>query len=88
MKLEKRIDSLTLQEAIQLILAGLQRHMLDIHFTAQKFLDRVNQILKPINRACDFVYHSLHTSGIGTSVQVPMPLVCYNSRRRAEIMGL
>ena len=55
--------------SIQLILAGLQRHMLDINFTAQKFLDRQNQIFKPIHRACDFVYHSLHTSGIGTSVE-------------------
>ena len=54
---------------IHQILAGLQRHMLDLNYCSLKFLDRQDQIFKPIHSVCDSVYHSLHTSGIGTSVR-------------------
>ena len=55
--------------SIHQILAGLQRHMLDLNYCSPKFLDRQNKMFKPIHGACDSVYHSLHSSGVGTSVR-------------------
>ena len=54
--------------SIYQILAGLQRHMLEMNHLAPKFLDRSKSEFRPIHGACDAVYHKLHTSGIGTVV--------------------
>ena len=34
-------------------MAGLQRHMLDMNYSAPKFLDRSNSDFRPIHGACD-----------------------------------
>lgn len=49
--------------------------MLDLNHCSPKFLDRQNQMFKPIHGTCDSVYHSLHSSGLvrlfDTSVSSP-----------------
>lgn len=54
---------------INQILAALQRFMLGENHLLPKFLDRHNAIFRPIHNACDSVYHSLHSTGVGTSVR-------------------
>ena len=54
---------------INQILAGLQRYMLDNNYCVPKFLDWKNSQFRPIHGACDYVYHTLHSQGVGTSVQ-------------------
>ena len=41
----------------------------ELNYCSPKFLDRQDQIFKPTHSVCDSVYHSLHTSGVGTSVR-------------------
>ena len=43
--------------------------MLDVNYSAPKFLDRSNSDFHPIHGACDSVYHRLHLSGVGTTVR-------------------
>ena len=43
--------------------------MFDNDYCAPKFLDRKNSQFRPIHRACDYVYHTLHSQGVGTSVR-------------------
>ena len=54
---------------INQLLAALQRYMLGENHLLPKFMDRHNAVFRPIHNACDSVYHSLHTSGVRTSVR-------------------
>ncbi len=54
--------------SIHQLLSGLQRHMLEVDNMAPKFLDRSKSEFRPIQGACDSVFHKLHSGGIGTSV--------------------
>ena len=51
------------------ILAGLQRHMLEISPNAAKFLDTNNTAFRELQGTCDTVYRQLHSQGIGTAVK-------------------
>lgn len=53
---------------INQLLAAIQCFMLSENYTLPKFLDRSNAVFHPIHNAGDAVYHSLHASGIGSSV--------------------
>ena len=50
------------------ILAGLQRHTVEILPSAPKFLDRANPVYRDSHRACVTVYRELHGQGVGTTV--------------------
>ena len=51
------------------ILAGLQRHMLEISPNAAKFLDTNNTAFRELQGTCDTVYRQLHSQGVGTAVK-------------------
>ena len=47
---------------------GCKGTLLEITYSTPKFFDLSNSDFRPIHGACDSVYHRLHSSGIGTSV--------------------
>ena len=55
-------------KTIHLILAGLQRIMLEKRPNTPKFLDRKEYRFCELRRSCDSVYRGLHKQGIGTTV--------------------
>jgi hypothetical protein len=55
-------------KTIQNILAGLQRQMIELKPTAQKFLDRNNTVYRELHRSCDFIFRELRNDGVGALV--------------------
>ena len=55
--------------SIHLLLAGLQRYMLDKNPGSPKFLNRSESAFRDIHGTCDSVYRDLHSKGIGTEVK-------------------
>ena len=58
---------------INQILAGLQRHILEVSPNTPKLLDKSISIYRDLHRTCDAVYRQLHSDGIGMNVQHSEP---------------
>ena len=59
--------------AINQILAGLQRHILEVSPNTPKLLDKSVSIYRDLHRTYDTVYRQLHGEGIGMNVQHTEP---------------
>ena len=54
--------------SIHLILAGLQRIVLEISPNAPKFFDQSDSTYRDLRRSCDTIYRELRSQGIGTEI--------------------
>ena len=55
--------------SINLILAGLQRQMLENNPQAPRFMDKNNTIYRDLHRVRDSIYKQLHSAGVGVVVK-------------------
>ena len=65
----------------------MQRHMLQSNCCLPKFLDRSNPLFRPIHGACDFIFHELHSNGVGVHVR-HTPIISDEEEQKLWELGI
>ena len=74
-------------KTIHQLLAGMQRHMLQSNCCLPKFLDWSNPLFRPIHGACDFIFHELHSKGVGVYVR-HTPIISNEEEQKLWELGI
>ena len=73
--------------SIHLILAGIQRTVLEVTPDSPRFFDQSDNTFRELRRSCDTVYRELRSQGIGTEVN-HTPIINMNEEQKLWDTGV